>query len=228
MAIAELGTIGVIGGTGKLGSALAQRWARAGHRVMIGSRTSVKAQASAGSLSEEKNVDIRGSDNVSVAREADVIILAIPFASQDTIVPEIAEAARNKIVVDTTVPLMPPKVMRVQLPSEGCAANRTQQLLGPDARVVAAFHNVAAHKLAEDSDMSWDVLVFSDDKAARLEVVKLANDAGMRGLQGGALGNAAAAEAMTSILIFINKHYKVDGAGIQITGELDLSGDDGE
>lgn len=228
MAIAELGTIGVIGGTGKLGSALAQRWAKAGHRVMIGSRTAEKAQASAKSLSEAKNVDIRGSDNVSVAQEANVIVLAIPFASQDEIIPEIAEAARNKIVVDTTVPLMPPKVMRAQLPSEGCAAKRTQQLLGPDARVVAAFHNVAAHKLAEESDMSWDVLVFSDDKAARLEVVKLANDAGMRGLQGGALGNAAAAEAMTSILIFINKNYKVDGAGIQITGELDLSGDDGE
>lgn len=228
MAIAELGIIGVIGGTGKLGSALAQRWARAGHTVMIGSRTPEKAQATAKSISEAKNVDIRGSDNVSVAQEADIIVLAIPFASQETIVSEIADAAQDKIVVDTTVPLVPPKVMRVQLPAEGCAAKRTQQLLGPDARVVAAFHNVAAHKLAEDSDMSWDVLVFSDDKAARLDVVALANDAGMRGLQGGALGNSAAAEAMTSILIFINKHYKVDGAGIQITGELDLSGDERE
>lgn len=225
MAITELGTIGVIGGTGKLGSALAQRWAKAGHRVMIGSRTSEKAQASAKILSEETGMDVLGGDNVSVAEEADLIVLAIPFASQDKIVPEIAKAARNKIVVDTTVPLMPPKVMRVQLPAEGSAARRTQKLLGEDARVVAAFHNVAAHKLAEESDASWDVLVFSDDKEARHTVVGLANDAGMRGLQGGVLGNSAAAEAMTSVLIFINKHYKVDGAGIQIAGKMDMSGD---
>lgn len=225
MAITELGTIGVIGGTGKLGNALARRWALAGHRVVIGSRTPEKAQDSASAMSQELGVQVSGSDNVSVARQADLIVLAIPFGSQDEIVPELAEAARNKVVVDTTVPLVPPKVMRVQLPAEGSAALRTQKLLGEDARVVAAFHNVAAHKLAQPIEVLCDVLVFSNDKEARRAVVGLANDAGLRGVQGGALANSAASEAMTSVLIFINKQYKVDGAGLQITGTLDTCDD---
>ena len=87
-------------------------------------------------------------------------------------------------------------------------------------RVVSAFHTVAAHKLAQDIDVDCDILVFGDEKAARAEVVALANAIGLRGIHGGALVNAAAAEAMTSLLIFINKNYQVDGAGIRITGDL--------
>ncbi|MEJ2459362.1 MAG: NADPH-dependent F420 reductase, partial [Novosphingobium sp.] len=86
--------------------------------------------------------------------------------------------------------------------------------------VVSAFHNVAAHKLATDVDIDCDVLVFGDDKAARGKVVELARQAGLRGVHGGALVNSAAAEALTSILIFVNKTYQVDGAGIRITGTL--------
>ena len=87
-------------------------------------------------------------------------------------------------------------------------------------RLVSGFHNVAAHKLAQDIDVACDILVFGDDKAARAEVVALADAIGLRGIHAGALVNAAAAEAMTSLLIFINKNYRVDGAGIRITGEL--------
>jgi predicted dinucleotide-binding enzyme len=85
---------------------------------------------------------------------------------------------------------------------------------------VSGFHNVAAHKLITDQDVGCDVLVFGDEKAARSKVVELANQAGLRGIHGGALVNSAAAEAMTSLLIFINKTYQVDGAGIKITGQL--------
>ena len=131
--------------------------------------------------------------------------------------------AEGKIVIDTTVPLMPPKVARVQLPPEGSAAQRAQNLLGEDVRLVSAFHNVAAHKLATDQIVDCDVLVFGDDKPARAVAVELADCAGLRGLHAGVLANAAAAEALTSILIFINKNYKVDGAGIRITGALDIS-----
>ena len=86
--------------------------------------------------------------------------------------------------------------------------------------VVSAFHNVAAHKLATDQHIDCDVLVFSDDKDARAAVVALVKLTGLRGIHGGALANSAAAEAMTSILIFINKTYQVDGAGLLITGQL--------
>jgi predicted dinucleotide-binding enzyme len=86
--------------------------------------------------------------------------------------------------------------------------------------VVSAFHNVASHKLATDQTIECDVLVFGDQRAARERVISLVEDCGLRGLHGGALCNSAAAEALTSVLIFINRTYSVDGAGIRITGDL--------
>lgn len=219
-ATTEVGTIGVIGGTGNLGAALAKRWAAAGHRVLIGSREATKAKESAAQLSQDNGITVNGSDNVSVAAQADLIVMAVPFSTQAAVIADIKAAAQGKIVVDTTVPLKPPKVMRVQLPAEGCAAVIAQQQFGEGVRVVSAFHNVAAHKLATDAEIACDALVFGDDKDARELVVSLATDAGLRGLHAGVLGNSAAAEAMTSILIFMNRHYAVDGAGIRITGEL--------
>ena len=135
---------------------------------------------------------------------------------------DIAPSVVGKIVVDTTVPLVPPKVMRVQLPPEGSAAVRAQNILGQGVRVTSAFHNVAAHKLATDATVECDVLVFGDEKAAREVVLGLVGLCGLRGLHAGALANSAAAEALTSVLIFLNKTYGVDGAGVRITGELKL------
>lgn len=212
--------IGVIGGTGKLGAALAGRWAKAGHQVLVGSRDAAAAAATAAELSSRFDADVGSGGNADVAARADLIVITVPFAAQDATLDAIAPAAQGKIVVDTTVPLVPPKVMRVQLPPEGSAAERAQARLGEGVRLVSAFHNVAAHKLATDADIGCDVLVFGDDKDARGVVVGLARDAGLRGLHGGALANSAAAEALTSVLIFLNKTYQVDGAGIMITGEL--------
>lgn len=209
-------TIGIIGGTGKLGSALAWRLARAGHRIAIGSRSADSAVNEARKIGEE----VVGGSNAEVAALSDIIIVTVPFAAQQSTLADIAAHVAGKIVVDTTVPLVPPKVMRVQLPPEGCAALRAQAILGEGVRVVSAFHNVAAHKLAQDVDIGCDVLVFGDDKEARELVVGLADDSGLRGLHAGSLANSAAAEAMTSLLIFINKYYRVDGAGIVISGEL--------
>jgi NADPH-dependent F420 reductase len=212
----EVETIAVVGGTGHLGAAIARRLAKAGCKVMIGSRAVERAQKTAADL----GFGVTGASNVGAAAAADIIIVTVPFASQQATLSEIAPHVGGKIVVDTTVPLVPPKVMRVQLPPEGSAAARAQRLLGDGVRLVSAFHNVAAHKLATDSDIDCDVLVFADDKTARLRVVELARQIGLRGLHGGALANSAAAEALTSILIFINKTYSVDGAGIRITGKL--------
>jgi NADPH-dependent F420 reductase len=208
--------VAVIGGTGNLGGALARRLAKAGRTVFIGSRSAESATRAA----SEMGHGLVGMTNAEAAAAADLIIVAVPFAAQEATLTDIKPHVAGKIVVDTTVPLVPPKVMRVQLPPEGSAAARAQRLLGDAARMVSAFHNVAGHKLATDDDIDCDVLVFGDDKAARGEVVELANLVGLRGLHGGALVNSAAAEAMTSLLIFINKHYQVDGAGIRITGSL--------
>ena len=216
-------TIAVIGGTGNLGAALARRWAKAGRDVIIGSRTADKAREAADRLGGELGTHIRAASNLEAAQAADIVVITVPFASQHGVIEDIRSALAGKIVIDTTVPLMPPKVARVQLPAEGSAAQRAQNLLGEGVRLVSAFHNVAAHKLATDQVVDCDVLVFGDDKQARAVAVELADCAGLRGLHAGVLGNAAAAEALTSILIFINKNYKVDGAGIRITGALDFS-----
>ena len=210
------GTVAVIGGTGNLGMAIARRLAKAGRKVIIGSRSANSAAAAAAEI----GFGLTGLANADAAKAGSIVIVTVPFAAQEATLTEIAPHVGGKIVVDTTVPLVPPKVMRVQLPPEGSAAQRAQKLLGPGVTVVSAFHSVAAHKLATDQDIACDVLVFSDDKVARTEVVALVGQTGLRGIQGGALANSAAAEAMTSVLIFINKTYQVDGAGILITGQL--------
>jgi NADPH-dependent F420 reductase len=212
----SLPAIAIVGGTGNLGAAIAWRLARAGYPVVIGSRSADGAQQAAAELGH----GLSGATNIDAATGADIVIVTVPFAAQDATLRDIAPHVMGKIVVDTTVPLAPPKVMRVQLPAEGSAALRAQVALGEGVTVVSAFHNVAAHKLAKDVDVGCDVLVFGDDKAARGQVVALADAMGLRGLHGGALCNSAAAEALTSILIFLNKTYKVDGAGIRITGDL--------
>jgi NADPH-dependent F420 reductase len=209
-------SIAIVGGTGHLGSAIAWRLARAGHQVVIGSRGAESAEAKAAELGH----GLTGAANADAAAQAEIVIVTVPFAAQEATLAEIRPHVAGKLVVDTTVPLVPPKVMRVQLPAEGSAALRAQALLGEGVTLVSAFHNVAAHKLAQDIDVGCDVLVFGDDKEARGRIVALADAMGLRGLHAGALANSAAAEAMTSILIFLNKTYKVDGAGIRITGDL--------
>ncbi|MBA2933628.1 NADPH-dependent F420 reductase [Sphingomonas sp. CGMCC 1.13654] len=209
-------TIAVVGGTGNLGAAIAWRLARAGYDVVIGSRKAEAAREKATELGH----GLKGMANADAAAAAGLIIVTVPFAAQEATLADIRPHVAGKIVVDTTVPLVPPKVMRVQLPGEGSAAVRAEALLGEGVTMVSAFHNVAAHKLAKDIDVGCDVLVFGDDKAARGKVVALADAMGLRGLHAGALVNSAAAEALTSILIFMNKTYQVDGAGIRITGEL--------
>jgi len=211
--------IGIIGGTGDLGSGLAKGWAAAGYKVVIGSRSRAKAAA----LAPDLGADVSGDDNVGAAQGADIVVLAVPFASHDAIIMEIKDAVQGKIVVDAAVPLVPPKVSTVQLPAAGSAAQIAQHLLGQGVRVVSAFHNVGASKLHKGGRVDCDVLVFSDDKDARNHVIELAGAVANRGVGGGALANSAAAEALTSVLIWINRQYKVPGAGIAITGLEDAA-----
>lgn len=212
--------VSIIGGTGALGGAIANRLAKAGLSVFLGSRSADKAGAVAADLGARHAGRVTGGSYAAAAQASDLILVTVPYSAQAGALAEIAPFAAGKIVVDTTVPLVPPKVMRVQLPAAGCAASGAQAILGPQVRVVSAFHNVAAHKLAMDEAVDCDVLVFGDDKAARDRVIELVRTCGLRGLHGGALCNSAAAEALTSVLIFLNKAYSVDGAGLRITGNL--------
>ncbi|WP_404481481.1 NADPH-dependent F420 reductase [Novosphingobium sp. BL-52-GroH] len=207
-----MANIAVIGGTGALGKGIARRLVAAGHQVTIGSRSAEKAQTTAQELGAAGY-----AANADAAEGKDVVIVAVPHASQGDTLGEIRGRVGEAVVVDTTVPLVPPKVMRVQLPAEGSAALQAREHLGPDVRLVTAFHNVSAHHLDSDHAIDCDVLVFSDDIEARKVVVDLCPGMGIRGLSGGALANSAAAEALTSILIYMNKTYKGDGAGIRFT-----------
>jgi NADPH-dependent F420 reductase len=202
-----------------LGSALAKRWASAGYPVVLGSRSKQKAQAAAEKMSAEVGVaSVTGEDNRAAAAAADIVVVAVPYASHESILDEIRPAVAGKIVVDAVVPLVPPKVSVVKLPPDGSAALIAQRLLAGTARVQAAFHNVSAAKLHSSGTVDCDVLVFGDDQAARAVVIELADAAGTRGIDGGPLANSAAAEALTSVLIGINRRYKVEGAGIRVTG----------
>jgi NADPH-dependent F420 reductase len=207
-----MAAIGVIGGTGHLGKAIARRLAKAGHIVTIGSRTAEKAAVTAEELG-----GLAYGANADVAVGKDVLIVTVPYSAQAATLGEIAPHVGSAVVVDTTVPLVPPKVMRVQLPAAGSAALEAQALLGPDVRLVTAFHSVAAHVLDTDARVECDVLVFGEDVAARNLVIGLCEDMDLRGLSGGTLANSAAAEALTSILIYMNKTYGADGAGIRFT-----------
>jgi hypothetical protein len=206
--------IAILGGTGDLGSGLAKRWVAAGYSVIIGSRSADKAQ----SFSKDLGGDARGDHNVGAAKSADIVVLAVPFGSHEATLLEVKNAVQGKILVDAAVPLVPPKVSVVQLPAEGSAAQIAQTLLGDGVRVVSAFHNVGASKLHEGGRADCDVLVFGNDREARDIVIALADEVASRGIDGGVLANSAAAEALTSVLIGINRRYKVPGAGIRITG----------
>jgi NADPH-dependent F420 reductase len=205
--------LAVIGGTGTLGSGLAGRWAKAGYPVVIGSRDAAKAADAARAFQ-----GATGASNADAAKSAEIIILAVPWATHAQIIDEIKPHTAGKLVVDTTVPLVPPKVARVQLPSETSAALAAQRRLGDGVRLVSAFHNVAGHKLQQDIDIDCDVLIFGDEPKDRAIVADLAKAIGLRGVHAGPLANSVAAEALTSVLIGINRNYKVDGAGIRITG----------
>ncbi len=210
--------ISVIGGTGALGSGLALRWALAGHDVIIGSRDGARAEQAAGELSTGSK-PISGAENSVAAGQGDIVVLTVPYANHSATLETILPHLNGKILIDVTVPLMPPKVRTVQLPEGGSVAKAVQKQLGDEVRVVSAFQNVAAAHLADpDHDIDCDVLVCGNDPQARETVIELAKDAGMRAWHAGRIDNSAIAEALTSALIFMNGHYKIDGAGIRISG----------
>jgi NADPH-dependent F420 reductase len=213
--------IGVLGGTGKEGSGLAFRWALKGHEVILGSRDAGKAAVDAEELNRllsEKGC-VRGASNRDAAQAATVVVLTVPYAAQLATATDVADLLKGKILVDVTVPLVPPKVDRVQLPNGESAVLALQRKLGVEVKVVSAFQNVSATHLKDAAhDIDCDVLVCGDDAEARETVIGLAHDAGLRAWHAGVLANSVASEALTSVLIAINKRYKVAGSGIRITG----------
>jgi 8-hydroxy-5-deazaflavin:NADPH oxidoreductase len=216
----RVGKIAVLGGTGREGRGLALRWARAGHQVIIGGREIGRAEAVASAIRDRlgPTANVSGALNSDAAEQADVVVLSVPFAAQQATALAVRGALIGKVLIDVTVPLVPPRVEIAQL-SEGSAVERLQAVLGPEVAVVSAFQNVSAHHLADlDHDVECDVLICADDDRAAKIAVELAAAAGLQGWRCGPLRNSLVTEGLTSLLIAINRRYGVPGAGIRITG----------
>lgn len=217
-------TISILGGTGHEGAGLAMRWARAGHTLLIGSRSVEKAEAAAADLNRlgmayPQWVTVRGLDNVSAAQAGEIVALTVPYAAHVATLESVKAAVQGKIFVDVTVPLVPPRVSRVQMPAAGSASQEAQAVLGPNVRVVTAFQNISAEHLKDpDHPIDCDVLVCGDDKDAKAAVIELAAQAGMKAWDAGPLANAVIPEGLTSVLIGLNLKHKVKSSGIRITG----------
>ena len=213
-------SIAILGGTGKEGKGLAYRWARAGYRIVIGSRTSDKAQAAANEIKEMlgEGISIEGLSNAEAARGADIVVLTVPYSAHRSTLESVKNDLKGKILVDVTVPLVPPKVSTVQMPAAGSAAQEAKKILGDDVEVCSAFQNISHEHLLDDTEVECDVLVTGTSKEARAETLKLVEAAGLRGWDAGPIENSVVIEGMTSVLIGINKKYGSTHAGIKITG----------
>jgi NADPH-dependent F420 reductase len=217
--------ISILGGTGPEGWGLANRLARAGEAILIGSRDAQRAQESARQLREQIGgaVLIEGTDNASAASNCDVAILTIPFSGQVALLKQLRGVWKpGTVVIDTTVPLAasiggaPTRTLGVW---QGSAAEAAAELLPKGISIVAALHNLGAELLAGNASVECDVLVCSDEEPAKQLAMELVRKIpGVRALNGGKLENARIVESVTALLIGLNIRYKVHSAGIRFTG----------
>lgn len=212
--------IGIIGGTGRQGRGLAYRWAQAGHEILIGSRKLKGALTAVEELKERLNGEgtLAGMTNLEAVEACDIAVLTVPFEHMRSTLEELKDALQGKLLINVCVPLVPPKVTRVQMPPEGSGALMAQAILGDGARIVDAFQNVSFEHLLSGEEIDTDVLVAGYDKAARETVIQLSADIGVKAWDAGVIQNTMVVEGLTSILIGLNIQYKVPSSGIRITG----------
>lgn len=199
---------------------MAYRWAKAGYKISIGSRTAEKAQAAAKEVLDMLGGDafIEGLDNIEAARKADIVVLTVPYSAHRVTLESVKDVLQGKLFIDVTVPLVPPKVAKVQMPAAGSAAQEAKEILGEGVQVAAAFQNISHEHLLEGGHVECDVLVTGSSPDTRAEVLKLVEAAGLTGWDAGPLENSVVVEGLTSVLIGINKKYGSTNAGIKITG----------
>ena len=215
-------TIGVLGGTGKEGKGLAFRWARAGYKVLIGSRSSERAVTAASEIMEllEGSSSLVGTNNREAAQLAEIVVITVPYAAHRETLESVKDVLKGKLLIDVTVPLVPPKVTKVQMPSAGSAAQEAKEIVGEGVEVCSAFQNISHEHLLCEEDVDCDVLVTGTSKEARAETIKLVEAAGLTGWDAGPIENSVVLEGLTSVLININKQYGSTHAGIKITGAI--------
>lgn len=213
-------SIAILGGTGREGKGLAYRWAKAGYHVHIGSREAAKAQTTVTEILNllEGEAALEGLTNLEAAQKSDIAVLCVPYSAHSQTLESVKAALQGKILIDVTVPLVPPKTSVVQMPAAGSAAQEARRILGEGVEVCAAFQNVSHEHLLDDTTVDCDVLVTGTGKDARSETLKLVEAAGLVGWDAGPLENSVVVEGLTSVLIGINKKYGATHAGVRITG----------
>jgi NADPH-dependent F420 reductase len=210
--------VAVLGGTGRLGAALAHRLARAGHEVVVGSRDVARAGGAAAEIAARSGGRVSGADNPAAARAADVVVVAVPCAAQAEVLGSVRDAVRGKVVIDCTVCLDPEDPTRWLPPPEGSAALRARALL-PEARVASAFHTLSAAALRADGAAELgDGLVAADDPEARAVAMEVGAACGLRCVDAGDLEHGAVLEHLTPFLIGLNRRYRRRSAGVRIVG----------
>ena len=213
--------IGIVGGTGKEGKGLAYRWVQAGHEVIIGSRQYEKAQNAVDVVNDllgHSAENLHGMENQDAVSACEIAVITVPYAAHRPTLEGLKDALQGKIVVDVVVPIVPPKVTKVQMPEAGSAALEAQEILGDACQVVDAFQNISHERLLGEGEVACDVLVAGKGKAAREVVLGLVADTGLKGWDAGPIENTVVVEGLTSILIGLNIQYRVHASGIKITG----------
>jgi NADPH-dependent F420 reductase len=212
--------IAIIGGTGREGSAIAGRFAKAGIRTIIGSRDPVKAKQFATMVNLECNIDsVEGFTNLEATKKGDIIILAVPYDALIRTLEEIKDLTTGKIIINIASSLDIGKKTRARINPAGSIAMELQNFLGPDTKVVDAFQNICPEDLLNyHGRISTDVLVVGADRETRDLVIDLIRRTGILAYDGGTIQNAVVVETLTAVLIAMNVRYKIRGAGIHITG----------
>ncbi len=218
-------TVAIIGGTGPEGRGLAARWARAGLKVVIGSRDENRARIAAQEVSDQLGgkAQVSGAENAAAVAQCETVVLAVPFEGQAEILKKLKSAFRpNALLITATVPLataVGDRGSRVIGVWQGSAAEQAAELAPEGVRVAAAFQNISASLLMRDGPLDCDVIVCSDDKQAKEAASELARKIpGVRAIDGGRLENARIVEQITALLVGINIRYKSHAGGIRLTG----------
>lgn len=213
-------SLAVIGGTGSEGSAIAARFAKAGVRVLIGSRDAMKAQNTANIINTKfSSNNVEGYSNREAAAKADVVLLSIPYDGMKPIIEDLKTVVQGKIVINIASSLDPERKSRAKLNPKGSITAEVQEFFGQDTKVVAAFQNISPEQLEKfDSKIETDVLVCGGDKEAREAVVAMIRKTDIEAFDAGVLANAVVVETMTAVLIYTNIKYKMKGAGIRLVG----------
>ena len=213
-------SLAIIGGTGKEGSAIAARFAKAGVRTLIGSRDAIKAQNTANKINEEFKIkNVEGYTNRDATAKADIVLLAVPYDGMKPILEDIKPAAAGKIIINIASSLDAEKKSRARINPAGSIAIEIQTFFGESTKVVDAFQNISPEQLEKfDEKIETDVLVVGADRETRDIVIALIKKVGIDAFDAGMIQNAVIVETMTAALIAINIRYKIKGAGIRLIG----------